>query len=139
MSQQPKTDTAILKIPKINIFDDLLFKLKSPSVFENMLSSQKFHRTCACSTLQLGEGIYQGERKLYLHFVCSLLISVGTQNVLRWQKLLHWFNQKLCLLKWMKKAFRLKGKSGIQSFAFSMCCLQISTVYFENRSLQHSI
>ena len=39
------------------------------------------------ATLQLGEGIYQGERKLYLHFVCSLLISEGTQKVLKWQKL----------------------------------------------------
>ena len=37
------------------------------------------------STLQLGEGIYQGERKLYLHLVCSLLISEGTQKVFRRQ------------------------------------------------------
>ena len=83
-----KLTLEILKIPKINIFDDLLYKSQESKCFwKYAVITNNFIAHVHVSTLQLGEGIYQGERKLYLHFVCSLLISEGTQKVLRWQKL----------------------------------------------------
>ena len=82
-----KLTLEIKKIPKINIFDDLLYKSQESKCFwKYAVIKNNFIAHVHVATLQLGEGIYQGERKLYLHFVCSLLISEGTQKVLRWQK-----------------------------------------------------
>ena len=81
------------------------------------------------ATLQLGEGIYQGERKLYLHFVCSLLIPEGTQKVLRWQKLCIDLIKNF-FLNWMKKAkaeYKITKflPSRYVSFRYQQCTLRI--------------